>query len=75
MKCLVPPVVGFPKGRSAIHIARSFGIRRKNFSSPDFWARGYYVSTPGQDEEEVRSYVHEREEEDRYLHQLELYYE
>jgi hypothetical protein len=35
---------GFIKGKSAIHLARNFGGRKKNFSGCHFWARGYYVS-------------------------------
>ncbi|MFZ6707851.1 IS200/IS605 family transposase [Undibacterium sp. TC9W] len=62
--CLsVPPkysvsnVVGFMKGKSAISIARHFGGRQRNFTGEVFWARGYFVSTVGLDEEMVRAYI------------------
>ena len=61
--CLsVPPkysvsnVVGFIKGKSAISIARHFGGRQRNFTGEVFWARGYFVSTVGLDEEMIRAY-------------------
>ena len=59
-KHAVSQVVGFLKGKSAIHIARNFGRRRRNFTGQHFWARGYYVSTVGKDEQAVRKYVLER---------------
>ncbi len=69
----VSKVVGFIKGKSAIHIARTFGRRRRNFTGQNFWARGYYVSTVGKDEESVRRYIKEQEEADRQLNQMELF--
>ena len=41
-KYSVAQVVGFLKGKSAIHIARTFMNRKKNFMGENFWARGYY---------------------------------
>ncbi len=49
-KYSVAQVVGFIKGKAAIHIARTFMGRRKNYTGHHFWARGYYVSTVGRDE-------------------------
>ena len=57
-KYAVAQVVGFVKGKSAIHVARTFG-RRRNFVGQHFWARGYYVSTVGKDEEAVRKYINQ----------------
>lgn len=55
-KYAVASVVGFVKGKSANHIARSFMGRRRNFVGQNFWARGYFVSTVGLDEALVREY-------------------
>ncbi|MBI3728795.1 MAG: IS200/IS605 family transposase, partial [Burkholderiales bacterium] len=52
-KYSVSNVVGFMKGKSAISIARHFGGRQRNFTGEVFWARGYFVSTVGLDEEMV----------------------
>ena len=71
-KYAVAQVVGFVKGKSAIHIARSIGRRRQNFIGESFWARGYYVSTVGKDEEAVRKYIKEQEAADRQWDQLKL---
>lgn len=49
-KYAVSEVVGFIKGKSAIHLARTYGERKQNFTGQHFWARGYFVSTLGRDE-------------------------
>lgn len=64
-KYSVSQVVGFIKGKSAISIARNFGSRKKNFVGENFWARGYFVSTVGRDEETIRAYIRNQEIEDR----------
>jgi putative transposase len=69
----VAQVVGFIKGKSAIHIARTFLGRKKNFTGHNFWARGYFVSTVGRDEEAVRQYIKKQEDEDRRLDQLHMF--
>lgn len=72
-KYAVSQVVGFIKGKSAIHIARSYAGRRKNFTGQHFWARGYYVSTVGADEEVIRQYIRRQEAEERRLDQLQMF--
>ena len=72
-KYSVSQAVGFIKGKSAIAIARNYMGRRKNFTRQSFWARGYYVSTVGKDEEAVREYIKHQEEEDRRIEQLNLF--
>jgi putative transposase len=74
-KYAVAQIVGFLKGKSAIHIARVFGGRRRNFTGQHFWARGYYVSTVGKDEEAVRRYIVEQEAADRQADQLAMFKE
>ncbi len=69
-KYAVSQVIGFIKGKSAIHLARVYGERRRNFTGQHFWARGYFVSTVGRDEAVVRDYIRRQEEEDRRLDQL-----
>ena len=72
-KYAVAQVIGFIKGKSAIHIARTFGGRKKNFTGQHFWARGYYVSTAGKDDDEVRRYIQEQEDADRRFDQLDMF--
>ena len=69
----VAQVVGFIKGKSAIHIARTYVGVRKNFTGQHFWARGYFVSTVGRDEATIRAYIAAQEQEDRRLEQLKLW--
>jgi REP-associated tyrosine transposase len=71
-KYSVAQVMGFVKGKSAIHIARVYAGRRRSFVGQHFWARGYWVSTVGRDEGAVRRYIQEQEKEDRRLDQMEL---
>ncbi len=71
-KYAVGQVVGYIKGKSAIHIARTFGGRSPTFTGEHFWARGYFVSTVGRDEEVIRNYIRNQEQEDRRVDQLKL---
>ncbi len=72
-KYAVAHVVGFIKGKSAIHIARTFGGRARNFTGEHCWARGYYVSTIGRDEKAIREYIKKQQEEDRRLDQMKMF--
>ncbi len=79
MLVMIPPkyavaqVVGYIKGKSAIHIAREFGGRRRNFVGQHFWARGYFVSTVGRDEVVIREYIRRQEADDKKRDQLALW--
>ena len=71
-KCAVSTVIGCIKGKSAIHIARRYAERKRSFVGQSFWARGYFVSTVGGDEEVIREYIRHQESEDRRIDQLAL---
>ena len=68
-KHAVSQVIGFIKGKSAIHLARVYGERKRNFVGQNFWARGYWVSTVGRDEATIREYIRKQEQEDQQLDQ------
>ena len=70
---LVAQVVGYIKGKSAIYIARTYLGQRKNYGGMSFWARGYFVSTVGTDEEVVRTYIRAQAKEDQRVDQLKLF--
>jgi len=72
-KYSVSQVVGYMKGKSAIHIARTFMGKPRNFTGESFWARGYFVSTVGRDEKEIREYIKKQEQEDQRIDQLTLF--
>ena len=72
-KYAVAQVIGNIKGKSAIHLARVYGERKRNFVGQHFWARGYFVSTVGRDEAVIRAYIRRQEEEDEKLDQMNLW--
>ena len=71
-KLSVSNVVGYLKGKSAIAIARDFKGKQRNFTGEAFWARGYFVSTVGLDEDMVRAYIRDQEKADERYEQLKL---
>lgn len=73
-KYSVAHVVGYIKGKSALHIAQRFGRRRK-YRGYHFWSRGYFVSTVGHNEEVVRRYIQNQEKVDKHLEQMNLFKE
>lgn len=72
-KYSVAQVVGYIKGKSAIHVARTFIGKKRNFTGQHFWARGYFVSTVGRDEQTIREYIRNQEAEDKRTDQLQLW--
>ena len=72
-KYAVSQVVGLNTGKSAIHIARVYGERRRNFVGQSFWARGYFVSTVARGENTIREYIKNQEQEDTRLEQINLW--
>ena len=71
-KYAVSQLVGYIKGKSAIHLARVYMGKKRNYVGQSFWARGYYVSTVGRDEEVVREYIRNQEAEEQRIDQLDL---
>ena len=72
-KSSVAQVVGFIKGKAAIHSARPFMGRRKNSTGHHCWARGYSVATVGREEAVIRESIRTQEAEDRHLDQTDLW--
>ena len=71
-KYAVSQVIGFIKGKSAIHIARVYAGRKRNYVGQHFWARRYFASTVGRDEQVIREYIRHQEAEDRRIDQMSL---
>ena len=71
-KYSVSQAVGYLKGKSAIHVARTFMGRKRNYVGQHLWARGYFVSTVGRDEAVIREYIRHQEVEDKRQEQLKL---
>ena len=72
-KHAVSQVIGYIKGKSAIHLARVYGERKRNFVGQHFWARGFWVSTVGRDEAVIREYIQKHADEDKRLDQMNLW--
>ena len=68
-KYSIAQVMVYIKGKSTIYIARKYGDREKYFCGQHFWARGYFVSTVGRNEEAIRRYIQNHEAEDIKLDQ------
>ena len=63
-KYSVAQVVGYIKGKSAIYVARKYGEKQRYFTGQHMWARGYFVSTVGLDEDVIREYIRNQEKDD-----------
>ncbi|MBK5274168.1 MAG: transposase [Desulfuromonadales bacterium] len=47
------------------NVVRTFAGRTRNFVGESFWARVYFVSTVGRDEQVIREYIRRQESEDQ----------
>ena len=72
-KYSVSKVLGYIKGKSAIHIAQTYEGRKRNYVGMHFWAGGQWVSKVGRDEQAVKKYIQEQEKQDQRLDQLEMF--
>jgi len=68
----VAQIIGYMKGKSSIWIAQNVERKMRNFLGHKFWARGYFVTTVGRDEEMIRAYIKNQETADQQLDQFEL---
>ena len=68
-KYSVAEVIGFVKGKSSIWIAQNVERKVSNFVGHKFWARGYFVSTVGRDEETIRAYIKNQTLQDKQMDQ------
>jgi putative transposase len=65
-KYAVAEIMGFLKGKSALMLFdRHPEWRRRMGRDRSFWARGYYVSTIGLNEEVIKKYIQDQEDSDR----------
>ena len=71
-KLAVSSVIGYIKGKSAIHVARHFLKRKRNYAGQRLWARGFFVDTVGHNTEAIRRYINNQEAEDQRLDELEF---
>ncbi len=71
-KYSVAHIVGFLKGKTALYVANKYA-RKRRYKGYHFWARGYFVSTTGYNEEVVRRYIQNQEKNDKKSDYAELF--
>ena len=65
-KVSISKLMGTLKGKIAIKLLKSYPkLKKKPYWGNHFWARGYFVSTVGLDEETIKKYVKYQEKEER----------
>ena len=74
-KVSVSNFMGIIKGKTAIKLFKSFPkMKKKPYWGNHFWARGYFVSTVGINEELIRRYIKHQEKEERRLEKERMEY-
>lgn len=63
-KYSVAHIVGFLKGKTALYVANKYA-RKRRYKGYHFWARRYFVSTTGYNEQVVRRYIRNQERADK----------
>ena len=64
-KLSVSEIMGIIKGKSAIQLFKTKKqLKEKPYLGNHFWARGYFVSTVGVDEEIIKRYIQYQEKEE-----------
>ncbi len=67
-KVSISKLMGVLKGKLAIKLFKSYPkLKQKPYWGNHFWARGYFVSTVGLDEEMIRKYVKHQEKEEKSI--------
>lgn len=65
-KISISKLMGTLKGKLAIKLFKSYPkLKNKPYWGNHFWARGYFVSTVGLDEEMIKKYVKYQEKEEK----------
>lgn len=65
-KVSVSQLMGILKGKLAIKLFKSYpALKKKPYWGNHFWARGYFVSTVGLDEDMIKRYVKYQEKQEK----------
>ena len=63
-KISIASFMGYLKGKSALMMFERHSNLKYKFGNRHFWAKGYYVSTVGLNEETIKKYIQEQEKQD-----------
>ena len=67
-KVSISKLMGILKGKLAIKVFKSYPkLKEKPYWGNHFWARGYFVSTIGLDEDMIKKYVQHQEREEKKI--------
>mgnify|MGYP002795132398 FL=1 len=67
-KVSISKLMGTLKGKVAIKLFKSYPkLKKKPYWGNHFWARGYFVSTVGLDEDMIKKYVQHQEKEEKRI--------
>lgn len=67
-KVSVSQLMGIMKGKLAIKLFKSYpNLKERPYWGNHFWARGYFVSTVGLDEDMIKRYVKYQEKEEKIV--------
>ena len=66
-KYSVAQIMGYLKGKSSLMIFEQFGNLKYKYGSRHFWCKGYYVSTIGLNEEAIKKYIREQQDNDKIV--------
>ena len=71
-KYAISEVLATIKGKTAIRMFNRFPELKRKYWGSHFWSRGYYVSTVGRDEEQIKRYIRDQDKLDRLTNQGKL---
>ncbi len=72
-KLSISKLMGVLKGKIAIKMFKSYpDLKQKPYWGNHFWAKGYFVSTVGLDEEMIKRYVKYQEKEEKKEEDMQL---
>jgi putative transposase len=67
-KVSISEMMGILKGKLAIKLFKTYPkMKQKPYWDNHFWARGYFVSTVGIDEDVIKRYVQHQEKEEKQI--------
>ena len=69
-KLAVSDFMGYLKGKSTLMIFERHANMKYKYGRRTFWAKGYYVSTVGENKKAIQEYIRNQEMEDQMMEQL-----
>ena len=71
-KYSVAQIMGYLKGKSSIMIFERHANLKYKYGNRKFWCTGYYVSTVGRNEKQIKEYIQNQLQEDKIEDQMSL---